>query len=163
MNGWDLTSSKVGTRQKDSSFRFLLPRAGDKIEAVYARLLPQQRAGPAAFPLVIGGEGRNGAQGTFTVLCSAGFGMLGWLEFAHIPDLSGKRRLSCTQLQSYALCTPKQIRGFVFSLDFSLAAGKKNISKDSKRKLQAGNSVSPKCSKQGKLDLGKDAKWEQMW
>lgn len=77
MNGWDLTSSKVGTRQKDSSFCFLLPRAGDKIEAVYARLLPQQRAGPAAFPVVIGGEGRNGAQGTFTVLCSAGFGMLG--------------------------------------------------------------------------------------
>lgn len=52
MNGWDLTSSKVGTRQKDSSFRFLLPRAGDKIEAVYTRLLPQQRAGPAAFPLL---------------------------------------------------------------------------------------------------------------
>lgn len=117
----------------------------------------------SSIPSVKGGEGRNGAQGTFTALCSAGFGMLGWLEFAHIPDLSGKRRLSCTQLQSYALCTPKQIRGFVFSLDFSLAAGKKNISKDSKRKLQAGNSVSPKCSKQGKLDLGKDAKWEQMW
>lgn len=136
MNGWNLISSKVSRRQKDSSFCFLHPRAGDKIEVVYTRLLPQQGAGPTAFPLVIGGEARNGVQGTFTVLCSAGFGMLSWHEFAHIPDLSGKWHLSCTQLQSSALCTPKQIRGFVFSLDFSLAAGKK---KNKYQRIVKGN------------------------
>lgn len=74
LNEW--TEFDLKRSEHKTEFCFLIPRAGDKIEVVYTRLLLQQGAGPTAFPLVIGGEAKNGVQGTFMMLCSAGFGML---------------------------------------------------------------------------------------